>query len=371
MTPKEERLREFGAIVGRLIRKEDISRAEAKECWRQICLEEQPALQQGAFIAALAAKPETLDEIAGTFDALYEYDTTKVAIETPEPFVDNAGTGGDMLKTFNISTAAAIVAAACGIYVVRHCSRAISSNCGAVDVVEALGVDVECGPEFPKQSIERIGICAWNGFVPWLRPTFIRRMPAEIRFGTTINFVGPLLTPTMPSYKVMGVKSPDAVDFEPLLLRELGFKRAFVMHGLDAESGGSIDELSTLGPSRIAELKPNGTVEKSVVTPEKLGLRRARYQDLASSRDVHREALTLLRVITGADDGPRQDIVCLNASPMLYVMGRAADLAEGIDMARAAIRNGRALAKLRDWVIWQNAAPDAGLPTLNRMLAQM
>ncbi len=182
----EERQRQFGAIVGRLIRDEDISRAEAKECWRQICLDEQPALQQGAFIAALAAKPETLDEIAGTFDALYEYDTTKVEIDTPEPFVDNAGTGGDALKTFNISTAAAIVAAACGVYVVRHSSRAASSNCGAIDVIEALGVDVECGPEFPKQSIERVGICAWNGFAPWLRPNFMRRFPAEIRFGNTI-----------------------------------------------------------------------------------------------------------------------------------------------------------------------------------------
>jgi anthranilate phosphoribosyltransferase len=182
MIPAEERLRIFGAIVGRLIRKEDISRAETKECWRQICAEEQPEMQQGGFIAALAAKPETLEEIAGTFDALYEYDTTKVEIETPEPFIDNAGTGGDTLKTFNVSTAAAIVAAACGLYVVRHSSRAVSSNCGAIDVLQALGIDVESGPELPKQSIERVGICAWNGFLPWLRPRFLMRMPARIRF---------------------------------------------------------------------------------------------------------------------------------------------------------------------------------------------
>jgi hypothetical protein len=105
----EENLRRFGAIVSRLIRREDISRAEAKECWRQICMREQPSLQQGAFIAAaLAAKPETLDEIAGTFDALYEFDTTKVEIDTPEPFIDNAGAGGDTLKTLHVSTAAAM-----------------------------------------------------------------------------------------------------------------------------------------------------------------------------------------------------------------------------------------------------------------------
>jgi anthranilate phosphoribosyltransferase len=169
----------------------------------------------------------------------------------------------------------------------------------------------------------------------------------------------------------MGVKSPEAVDFVPQLLRELGFKRAFVMHGLDAAREGGMDELSTLGPSHIAELKPDGTVKKSVITPEALGLRVARYEDIASSRDVYREALTLLRVVAGADAGAREDIVCLNAAPLLYVMDRAKDLTTGIAMARAAIRDGRALQKLRDWVIWQNADREVGLVTLQRLLAQL
>ena len=367
----EDRLRQFGAIVSRLIRKEDISRAEAKECWRQICAEEQPDFQQGAFIAALKAKPETLEEIVGTFEALYEYDTVKVEIDTPEPIIDNAGTGADTLKTFNISTGAAIVAAACDLYVVRHCARAVSSNCGAVDVVEALGVDVESGPAPPKQSIERAGICAWNAWLPALHPKFLRRAISQIRFGSTLNLVGPLLSPTMPSFKVIGVPSIDAIDLEVRILRELGFKRAFVMHGLDAEGKRGMDELSALGPSHIAELYPDGSIEHSVVTPEALGLRPARYEDLASTRDVHREALTLLRVVANADDGPRQDIVCLNAAPMLLVMGRAENLAEGTELARAAIEDGRALQKLRDWVTWQNATSETGLATLDRMLAQI
>lgn len=314
-------------------------------------------------------KPSTKLRARSTLS--YEYDTTRVAIRTPEPTIDNAGTGGDTLKTFNISTGAAIVAAACGLYVSRHCSRAGASNCGAVDVVEALGVDVECGPEFPKCSIEQAGICAWNGFEPWLRPTFLRRFPAEIRFGTTINFVGPLLSPTMSYYRVMGVKTLDGVGLVSRLLRELGIKRAFVMHGLDAAGERGMDELSTLGPSHIAELKSDGGVENSVVTPEQLGLRQARYEDIASTHDVRQEALTLLRVIAGADGGPRQDIVCLNAAPLLYVMDRVGDLREGIGMARAAIQDGRALQKLRDWVVWQNQTPDGGLPTLDRMLAQV
>jgi anthranilate phosphoribosyltransferase len=175
----------------------------------------------------------------------------------------------------------------------------------------------------------------------------------------------------MPRYKVMGVNSVVAVDLEARILRELGFKRGFVMYGLDATGDGGIDELSTLGPTHIAELHPDGSIEHSVATPEALGLRRATYEDLASSRDVHREALTLLRVIANADAGPRQDIVCLNAAPMLYLMGRAKDLSEGIAMARAAIQDGRALQKLRDWVTWQNVAREGGLTTLDRMLGKI
>jgi len=370
VTSEEERLRQFGAIVERLIHKQDISRAEAKECWCQICMEEQPDLQQGAFIAALNAKPETLEEVAGTFDALFEYDTVKLAIDTPEPFIDNAGTGGDTLKTFNISTAAAIVGAACGLYVVRHCGRAATSNCGAVDVAEALGVGVECPPAVAKASVEQAGICVLPP-TPALHPKTLWRLASQIRFRSTINLVAPLFSPVQPSYKVMGVNSVDAVDLEARLLRELGFKRGFVVHGLDAAGERGMDELSTLGPSHIAELHPDGNIVRSVVTPEEIGLPRAQYEDVASSRDVHQEALKLLRVIANADHGPRQDIVCLNAAPLLYVMDRAADLRDGVAMAHAAIEDGRALAKLREWVTWQNATPETGLRTLDRMLAQL
>jgi anthranilate phosphoribosyltransferase len=125
MEPNEESARRFGNVINRLIAGENITRAEARDCWRQICEEEQPDLQQGAFIAALKAKKETPEEVSGTFEALYEFDTIKVKIETPEPFIDNCGTGADALKTINISTAAAIIAAACGVYVVRHAARAI------------------------------------------------------------------------------------------------------------------------------------------------------------------------------------------------------------------------------------------------------
>ncbi len=371
MDSQEKRWREFGAIIVRLTQGKDITREESRECWRQICEEEQSELQQGAFIAALKAKPETPEEIAGTFEALYEYDTLKVEVETPEPLIDNCGTGADTLKTFNISTGAAIMASACGLYVVRHAARAISSKCGAIDVVEAFGVNVESAPEVPKKSIENAGICAWNAFLPTVHPKTLARVLSQIRFGSAINLVGPLLNPTMPEYKVMGVPNLEMIEIEARTLRELGFKRAFVMHGLDDHSDDGMDEVSTLGTTHVAELKEDGGIEQYTFTPDDFGMKRARYEELASSDHVHTDAMTLLRVLAGKDEGPRSDILCLNTAPLLYVMGKARDLKEGVDMARETLADGSAVAKLRDWVTWQNHEPEDGLPTLEKLMEQI
>ena len=371
MESREESWREFGSIVVRLTRGEDITREEARDCWRQICEEEQSDLQQGAFIGALKAKPETPEEVAGTFEALYEHDTIKVKVSTPEPLIDNCGTGADALKTLNISSGAAIVASACGLFVVRHAARAISSHCGAIDVVEALGVNVESAPELPKQSIEKAGICAWNAFLPSIHPKTLARVLSQIRFGSAINLVGPLLNPTMPSYKVMGVPTKDMIDIEVKTLRELGFKKAFVMHGFEEKTGNGMDEVSTLGPTYVSELLEDGTIDSYKITPEDFDIKRPQFEDLASSRDVQKDALALLRVLAGKDHGPRSDIVCLNAAPLLYIMGKAKDLKEGLQMARDAIENGSVVSKLRDWVTWQNIKPEDGLPVLEKMMEQV
>lgn len=371
METKEDRWRKFGAIVVRLTRGENITREEARECWRQICEEEQSDLQQGGFIGALRAKHETPEEVAGTFEALYEYDTLKVQVNTPVPLIDNCGTGADTLKTMNISTGAAIISASLGLYVVRHAARAISSNCGAIDVIEALGVNVESAPDVPKKSIENAGICAWNAFLPTVHPKTLARVLSQIRFGSAINLVGPLLNPTMPTFKVMGVPTVDMIEIEVKTLRELGFKRAFVMHGLDNGSGNGMDEVSTLGTTHVAELAEDGSIRNYTLTPEEFGLKRAKFEDVASNRNVHMDALALLRVLAAKDTGLRLDIVCLNAAPLLYITGKAKDLKEGLKMAKEAVADGRALNKLRDWVTWQNEKPEDGLPTLEKMISQL
>jgi anthranilate phosphoribosyltransferase len=166
----------------------------------------------------------------------------------------------------------------------------------------------------------------------------------------------------------MGVPTVDMIEIEAQTLRELKFRRAFVMHGFDASSQKGMDEVSTLGPTHVSELKEDGTIDSYVLNPEDLGLARAQFEEVASSGDVDRDALALLRVLSGKDEGPRSDIVCLNAAPLLYIMGKAQDLKQGIEMARQAIGDGRALEKLRSWVTWQNERPENGLPVFEAML---
>ncbi len=190
-----DRLKVFGNQIAALIEGKDLSREEAKDMFRQVLLNEQPDLQQGAFLAALTAKGETAEEIASAWESIYELDTTKVTPDVLQPVVENCGTGMDALKTFNISTAAAVVAAAGGVYMAKHGARALTSTCGVVDILEAVGVDVECDVDIVKRSIEEAGIGIFNGMSPKVHPQALFRILSQIRFGTTLNIAGSLANP--------------------------------------------------------------------------------------------------------------------------------------------------------------------------------
>ncbi len=232
-------------------------------------------------------------------------------------------------------------------------------------------MNVESAPEVPIKSIENAGIGAWNAFHPKVHPKTLARVLSQVRFGSTINLVGPLLNPTRPTYKVMGVPTLEMIDIAAQTLQALGFKRAFVMHGLEGDDGKGMDEISIIGTTHVAELGEDGSISRYAITPEQFGIARARYEDIASSRDVQRDALARLAVLAGKDRGPKFEVVCLNAAPLLYITGKAATLQAGLDMARDAVLGGKAVAKLRDWVTWQNVRPEDGLGTLEAMLGQI
>lgn len=365
----EESLRYFGSRVDSLIKGQSISRSDAREMFRQVLLNEQPDLQQGAFLAAITAKGVTPEEIAGVWEAIYEIDTVKIRPEVDGPLVENCGTGMDAIKTFNISTAASIVAAADGIKMAKHGARAISSKCGAVDILEALGVDVECDVSLVKRSIERAGIGIFNGMSGKVHPQALYRILSQIRFGTVLNVAGSLANPALPTYGVRGVYSREMVLPIARAMKEIGYKRAFVVHGQSADGARGMDEISTLGDTSVAELTDDGEIHEFIISPEMMGIREGDESAILHRADREAEAIKILRVLSGEDKGPRRDIVCLNAAPVLYITGHASDLRDGVEKAANLLDMGLPIKKLRAWVAEQNSDPGERLERFEKMLA--
>jgi len=364
----EESLRYFGSRVDRLIRGMDLSREEANFLFRQILNNEQPDLQQGAFLAAITAKGASAGEIAGIWEAIYDIDTVKVRPEVCGPLVENCGTGMDGIKTFNISTAASLVAAAEGINMAKHGSRAITSRCGAVDILEALGVDVECDVEVVKKSIERAGIGIFNGMSPRVHPSALYRILSQIRFGTVLNVAGSLANPARPDYALRGVYSREMLRPIAQAMKEIGYKRAFVVHGRSQDGNRGMDELSSLGRSYVAEITEDASIIEYSLMPQDLGIGTAEEGELLHRGGRKEEAQSLLRLLSGGETGSRREIVCLNAAPLLCMAGQAADLPEAVEKASEIIDSGRAVRKLQDWVKHQNRNPGPRLERLETML---
>jgi len=365
----DEHIKRFGRSINRLIAGEDLSREQTRDLFSEILLERQTDIHQGAFLSAITAKGPSPREIAGAWEAIYELDTIKVAPDTRKPLIDNCGTGMDGFKTFNISTCAAIVAAAGGVHLARHGARAITSRCGTVDLCETLGVDVECPPEMVKESIEKTGIGLFNGMSPAIHPQALFRILSQMSFGSILNIAASLANPARPAYGVRGVYAREMIDPVIQTMKEIGFERALVFYGTTGNGYGGMDELSPVGKSFMAELAPDGIISSSIVEPERLGVKAgAALQDIAAGHDRHDEALKLLRILCGDDRGLCCDTVCLNAAPVFYVAGEAADLREGLQKAKEIIDSGKAMEKLLQWVQSQNRDPLAGEKTLMSLL---
>ncbi len=365
----EESLRYFASKVDALIRGKSITREEANDLFKQILKNEQPDLQQGAFLAAITAKGATAQEIAGIWEAIYEVDTAKVHPDVQGPLVENCGTGMDTIKTFNISTAASIVAAAGGITMAKHGARAITSKCGAVDILETLGVDVECDVDLVKKSIEKAGIGIFNGMSGKVHPSALYRILSQIRFGTILNIAGSLANPALPVYGVRGVYAREMVLPIAEAMREIGYKRAFIVHGRSLDDTRGMDELSTLGQTYVAELYDDGIIREYTISSEDLGVKKADESSILHQGDRLEEAIKMLRVLSGVDKGQRRDIVCLNASPLLCITDNAGDLREGMDKAADIIDSGKPIKKLKAWVAEQNQDPSQRLENLEELIA--
>ncbi|HCY85137.1 MAG TPA: anthranilate phosphoribosyltransferase, partial [Desulfobacteraceae bacterium] len=265
----------FGAVITRLINKKNLSRQEAYDAFTTVLGNATTDLQQGAFLSALTAKGETAEEVAGAWEAIYELDTTKVNLDLA--VAENSGTGMDTFKTFNISTAAAIVAAAGEVPMARHGARAITSVCGTVDMAEALGVDVECPADIVARSIETSGLGLFNGMSPMIHPNALGRILSQIFFGSTLNIAASLANPALPAIGVRGVYSREMILPVAQVMKEIGYHSAIVLHGAVGDSGLGMDEASVCGTTHCARIQTDPdtgarSIEEFIFDPASLGL---------------------------------------------------------------------------------------------------
>jgi anthranilate phosphoribosyltransferase len=354
-------LKNFGAVIQRVLQGENLERGECYAMFREILLDEQPDLHQGAFLAALTAKGETPQEVAGAWQAIIELDTAQVSIPVDEPLVENCGTGMDRLKTFNVSSAAAVLAAAGGVRIGRHGARGITSPCGTVDLLEAVGIAVDCDVDTVAQSIRECGIGLFNGMSPQVHPRALFRILSRIRFGSILNIAASLASPCRPTHAVRGVYSAELLPPVAEVMQAIGYRRAMVVHGFDAQRGHGMDEISILGETVVHEFQPNGRQDSYTLAPEDLGVQRAAFTDIAASGDLGREVNRFLKVLAGTAPSPCVDIACLNAGALLYVAGKAPDLKSGVAQSRDLVYAGQALTKLCQWVGTQASADKSSI----------
>jgi anthranilate phosphoribosyltransferase len=291
---------------------------------------------KAALLAALATKGETSDEIAGAAQAMRS--RVRQVAHSFDDAVDTCGTGGDGKGTFNISTAAALVAAAAGVPVAKHGNRSVSSKSGSADVLEALGVEVATEPEVAAKMLEDLGICFL--FAPNYHPAMKEVMPVRKALGvrTIFNVLGPLSNPAAARRQVLGVYSRELVDVMAQVLSDLGSVHAMVVHGADG-----LDEITTTGPTYVAELR-HGQVDSRTVTPEELGVGRASPDDLAGGGPAENAAM--LRSVLSGEESPLVEVTLANAGAAIYVGGKVETLAAGVELARETLVSGAAEAKL-------------------------
>ena len=330
----------FTELIEKVIRREDLTADEAAAAMGEVMAGRAPAVQLAALLTALVMKGERPIEIVGLARTMREHAVRPLS-PLPDVF-DTCGTGGDRSGTFNISSTAAIVVAACGVKVAKHGNRSVSSQCGSADVFEALGVNVAAPPDVVERSLQTAGIAFY--FAPTFHPSMRHAGPVRKELGlrTAFNLLGPLTNPAGATRQIIGVPRPELTELMAHALRLLGTTRAWVVHGAEG-----VDEMSTAGYTKVAECH-RGTVHTFYVHPREFGLPKSRGGDLAGGDAVQNAAI--IRDVLKGKKGPARDVVLLNAGAGLYVAGAADSVRAGIARAVVAIDTGAAMATLADMI---------------------
>jgi anthranilate phosphoribosyltransferase len=330
----------FTESLKKIVARHDLDASEMTRVISEIFSGSLSDAQIGAFMAALATKGETFEELAGAATAMRR---KALRIEAPaQTLVDTCGTGGDGAQTFNISTTTAFVAAGCGVMVAKHGNRSISSQCGSADLLEALGMNLDLAPELVEEALAEIGI----GFLFAPKYHGAMRFAAgarkEVGIRSIFNMLGPLTNPAAANCQLLGVYSPELTEMFALALQKLGARRALVVHGHDG-----LDEISVCAPTRVSELA-DGRIRTYDIRPEPFFGEPAEPEALSGGSPEENAGIT--RALLDGEKGPRRNVVLINAAAALVAADRAETLSDGIRLAGEAIDRGAARGKLEQLV---------------------
>lgn len=325
------------AIV-KIVNKQDLTYDEAYTVMNEIMSGQTTPTQNAAFLASLStksARAETTDEIAGCAAAMREH---AMKVDTGMDVFEIVGTGGDGAHSFNISTTSALVAAAGGLKVAKHGNRAASSKCGTADCLEALGVNIQQGPEKCRELLEKAGMCFFFAQKYHTSMKYVGAIRKELGFRTVFNILGPLTNPGSPKMQLLGVYDDYLVEPLAQVLINLGVRRGMVVYGQD-----KLDEISLSAPTTVCEFK-DGWFKSYTITPEEFGLTRCAKSDLCGGTPAENAAMTL--AILNGEKGPKRDAVLMNAGAALYIGGKAETMKEGVKLAGDLLDSGKALETL-------------------------
>ena len=333
-------------LIKKVVSNQNLTRQEAALAMDTIMRGEATPSQIAAFITALRMKGETIDEITGCAEKMREH---AINISPQQKnLVDTCGTGGDVSGTFNISTISAFVAAGAGVPIAKHGNRSVSSKCGSADVLEALGVKIDIEPKKVEECISKVGI----GFIfaPIFHQAMKFAMPSRRETGirTVFNILGPLTNPAKASAQVLGVFNPDLTEVMANVLKNLGTKEAFVVHGMDG-----LDEISLSDKTRVSHLK-NGKVKTYFIEPKDVGLKKAKKEDILGG-SINDNLKITYQILKGEEKGPKRDIVLFNAAAAIMVAGLVKDLKEGFKLAAESVDSGAAYKKLEELIAFTKA----------------
>ena len=329
--------------IEKVVSKQDLTYDEAYTVMNEIMNGETSQVQNAAYLAALStksAKAETIDEISGSAAAMRDH---ALKVEHDMDVLEIVGTGGDHAGSINISTTAAFLIAAAGIKVAKHGNRAASSKSGSADCLEALGINISLAPETCVKLLKEINICFLFAQKYHASMKYVGAVRKELGIRTVFNILGPLTNPAHPTTMLLGVYDEYLLDPLAQVLMSLGVKRGMVIYGQDC-----LDEISLSAPTSVCEFK-DGWFKRYIIQPEDFGFTRCKKDDIKGGTPEENAAITRA-ILSGKEQGPKRDIVLLNAGAAIYLGGKAASITDGIDVARSLIANGAGLRKVEEFV---------------------